>query len=228
MNASLIKRFGEGFQFRTSYTFAKGLDDVLDFSGASTPYLVTRRYLDRARSAYDVRHNFVVSGTFESPFKAGTAQNWIKKALADIALSPIVTLRSGFPFNLYIGRDVNGDLNSTDRPFYAPRNSGQGEDFYSVDMRLIKRFYLGGTEDGVNVDVIVEVTNLLNRANYLRVNDVVCGTTAQPGFINGCDPKFLTGPFDLRGIPGLPQTAPLAFVSAGSPRQFQFGLRFGI
>ena len=228
MNASLIKRFGEGFQFRTSYTFAKGLDDVLDFSGASTPYLVTRRYLDRARSAYDVRHNFVVSGTFESPFKAGTAQNWIKEALADIALSPIVTLRSGFPFNLYIGRDVNGDLNSTDRPFYAPRNSGQGEDFYSVDMRLIKRFYLGGTEDGVNVDVIVEVTNLLNRANYLRVNDVVCGTTAQPGFINGCDPKFLTGPFDLRGIPGLPQTAPLAFVSAGSPRQFQFGLRFGI
>jgi len=228
MNASLIKRFGEGFQFRASYTFGKGLDDVLDFSGASTPYLVTRRYLDRARSAYDVRHNFVVSGTFESPFKAGSAQNWIKGALADIALSPIVSLRSGFPFNLYIGRDVNGDLNSTDRPFYAPRNSGQGEDFYSVDLRLSKRFYLGAREGGVSVDLIVEAMNLFNRANYLRVNDVVCGTTAQPGFINGCDPKFLTGPFDFRGVAGLPPTAPLAFVSAAPPRQFQFGLRFGI
>jgi hypothetical protein len=228
MNAALIKRFREGFQFRASYTFGKGLDDVLDFSGASTPYLVTRRYLDRARSAYDVRHNFVVSGTFETPFKTGSAQNWMKAALADITLSPIVTLRSGFPFNLYIGRDVNGDLNSTDRPFYAPRNSGRGEDFYSVDLRLVKSFYLGGTDDGVKVDLIVEAMNVLNRANYLRVNDVVCGTTAQPGFINGCDPKFLTGPFDFRGIPGLPPTAPLAFVSAAPPRQFQFGLRFGI
>ena len=152
----------------------------------------------------------------------------MKATLADITLSPIITLRSGFPFNLYIGRDVNGDLNSTDRPFYAPRNSGMGEDFYSVDLRLSKRFYLGARENGVTVDLIVEAMNVLNRANYLRVNDVVCGTTAQPGFINGCDPKFLTGPFDFRGVPGLPPTAPLAFVSAAPARQFQFGLRFGI
>ena len=103
-----------------------------------------------------------------------------------------------------------------------------GEDFYSVDLRLSKRFYLGARENGVTVDLIVEAMNVLNRANYLRVNDVVCGTTAQPGFINGCDPKFLTGPFDFRGVPGLPPTAPLAFVSAAPARQFQFGLRFGI
>jgi len=59
------------------------------------------------------------------------------------------------------------------------------------------------------------------------VNDVVCGTTSQPGFINGCDPKFLTGPFDFRGIAGLPPTAPLAFVTAAPARQFQVGLKFG-
>ena len=76
------------------------------------------------------------------------------------------------------------------------------------------------------MEFIVEAANLLNRANFLRVNDIVCGTAAQPGFINGCDPKFLTGPFDFKGIRGLPPTAPLAFVSAGPPRQFQFGLKF--
>jgi hypothetical protein len=224
MTTSLLKRFGEGFQLRASYTYSKGLDDVVDFSGASTPYLVTRRYLDRGLSAYDLRHSFVVSGSFESPFKAGK-HHWMERALADIMLSPIVTLRSGIPFNLFIGRDVNGDLNSTDRPFYAPRNSGRGENYYSVDLRISKRFYWRQNSEGPNLEFIVEATNLLNRANFLRVNDIVCGTTAQPGFINGCDPKFLTGPFDFRGIRGLPPTAPLAFMSAAPPRQFQFGLK---
>ena len=78
------------------------------------------------------------------------------------------------------------------------------------------------------MEFVVEATNLFNHVNYLRVNDVVCGTTAQPGFINGCDPKFLTGPFDFRGVRDLPPTAPLGFVTAGAPRQFQFGLKFEI
>jgi hypothetical protein len=226
MTTSLLKRFGEGFQFRASYTYSKALDDVTDFNGALTPYLPTRRFIERGHSSYDLRHSFVASGSLESPFKAGARQNLLARALADITLSPIVALRSGFPFNLFIGRDVNGDLNTSDRPFYAPRNSGVGENFYSVDLRMSKRFYLRRNAEGPRVEFIAEATNLLNHVNYLRVNDVVCGTAAQPGFINGCDPKFLTGPFDFRGIPGLPPTAPLGFVAAAPPRQFQFGLKF--
>jgi hypothetical protein len=226
MTSSLIKRYGKSFQFRASYTYSKALDDVLDFTGASTPFLPTRRYLDRGRSAYDLTHSFVASGSFESPFNPGSGHNWAERALADITLSPIITLRSGFPFNLYIGRDVNGDLNGTDRPFYAPRNSGIGEDFYSVDLRISKRFYLDQNREGPRLEFIIEAINLLNRSNFLRVNDIVCGTAAQPGFINGCDPKFLYGPFDFKGIAGLPPTAPLGFVAAAPPRQFQFGLKF--
>ena len=226
MTTSVLKRFGGGFQFRASYTYSKALDDTTDFNGGLTPYLPTRRYVEKGLSSFDLRHSFVFSGTFESPFKAGPGHNWIWRALADITLSPIVTLRSGFPFNLFIGRDVNGDLNTTDRPFHAPRNSGLGEDFYSVDLRLSKQFYLRQNAEGPRVEFIVEATNLFNHVNYLRVNDVVCGTTSQPGFINGCDPKFLTGPFNLRGIRGLPPTAPLGFVAAAPARQFQFGLEF--
>jgi hypothetical protein len=228
MTTSLFKRFSEGFQFRASYTYSKAIDDVVDFSGSTAPYLPTRRYVDRSLSAYDLRHSFVVSGNLESQFKAGPEHNWIARVIADITLSPIITLRNGFPFNLYIGRDVNGDLNTTDRPFYAPRNSGQGENFYSVDLRMSKRFYLRQNSEGPRVEFIVEAANLLNHANFIRVNDIVCGTTAQPGFINGCDPKFLTGPFDFKGIRGLPPTAPLGFVTAAPPRQFQFGLKFEI
>jgi hypothetical protein len=226
MTTSVLKRVGRGFQFRASYTYSKALDDTTDFNGGLTPYLPTRRYLERGLSSFDLRHSFVASGTFESPFKRGPGHNWIWRTLADITLSPIVTLRSGFPFNLFIGRDVNGDLNTTDRPFHAPRNSGLGENFYNVDLRMSKRFYLGQNAEGPRVEFIVEATNLFNHVNYLRVNDIVCGTTSQPGFINGCDPKFLTGPFNFRGIPGLPPTAPLGFVTAAPARQFQFGLKF--
>jgi hypothetical protein len=116
-------------------------------------------------------------------------------------------------------------LNTTDRPFHAPRNSGVGENYYSVDLRFSKQFYLHSGSEGPSVEFIAEATNLLNHVNFLRVNDIVCGTTAGPGFINGCDPKFLTGPFDFRGVPGLPPTAPLGFVAAAPPRQFQFGLK---
>ena len=123
---------------------------------------------------------------------------------------------------------MNGDLNSTDRPFHAPRNSGIGEDYYTVDFRMTKRFYWRRNSERSYIDLVVEGTNLLNRANFTRVNDVVCGTTVQPGFINGCDPKFLTGPFDFKGVRGLPPSQPLAFVNAAPPRQFQLGLRFGI
>jgi len=224
MTSSLLKQFSEGFQFRASYTYSKAIDDVLDFSGASTPYLPTRRRVDRGRSGYDLRHSFVLSGTYQTPFN-GSEGTWVARTFANITVGPIVTLRSGFPFNLYIGRDVNGDLNTTDRPFHAPRNSGLGENYYSLDVRFTKSFHLRSISEAAKLDLIVEATNLLNRANFLRVNDVVCGTTSQPGFINGCDPKFLYGPFDFKGISNLPPTAPLAFVSAAPARQFQFGLK---
>ena len=225
---SLMKRFGNRLQFRASYTYSKAIDDTTDFNGGLTPYIPTRRYLDRGLSSFDLRHYFVASGTIDSPYKRRQGENWIKAALADITVSPIVTLRSGFPFNLFIGRDVNGDLNLTDRPYYAPRNSGIGENFYSVDLRASKRFFFSSSSESGSVEVFAEALNLFNHVNYLRVNDVVCGTTAQPGYINGCDPKFLTGPFNFKGIAGLPPTAPLGFVSAAPARQFQFGIKFQI
>src|SRR4029079_4820525 len=133
-------------------------------------------YLDRALSSFDLRHSFVASGTYESPWVSGPGLNWAERIVSDITISPIVTWRSGFPFNLYIGRDVNGDLNTTDRPYHAPRNSGIGENFYSFDLRFSKQFYLRSESDGPSVEFIVEVTNLLNHVNFLRVNDIVCGT----------------------------------------------------
>ena len=53
----------------------------------------------------DVRHRFVLGGNIKAPL--------------GLALSPFLTFRSGIPFNITTGTDVNGDTLFTDRPSFA-------------------------------------------------------------------------------------------------------------
>lgn len=209
----LTKRYSAHSLFNVSYTFSKSIDDVTDYNSAFAAFLPTNLRLERGISSFDIRHNFVASGVFSSPWKAGAGRNPLARMFADTTLSPVVFLRSGIPFTVLIGSDVNGDTHTADRPLYAPRNSGTGEPFYSVDLRLNKQFYVK-RESGLRVDFIAEVTNLFNHTNFLAVNNFV-----------GTDPKYLFGPFNLRGIRNLPSTSPLGFTTAGDPRRIQFGLK---
>ncbi len=104
----------------------------------------------------DVRQRFVLGGNVRLP--------------GDVAFSPFVIASSGSPYNITIGRDVNGDTVFTDRPAYAsdptkagvietayglldpnptagetiiPRNLGRGPSFYVINLRLNKTFVLG-------------------------------------------------------------------------------------
>jgi hypothetical protein len=203
MTASLTKRFTNNVQFQTNYTFSKTIDDVFDYAGPGAAPFPSRRYLDRGLSSFDIRHNFVASGVFVSPSRNALLRDW--------TVSPIVNLRSGIPFNLFLGASVNGDANTTDRPFFAPRNSGRGPNYFNANMRVgrLLRF-----NERVGLDFIVDVTNLFNHTNYLRVNDVI-----------GVNSPLLLGPYTVEGNPTLPATAPLGFTAASSARQFQFGLK---
>jgi len=108
------------------------------------------------RSLLDVRHRFVLGGAFNAPW--------------GVSLNPLIIARSGTPFNITTGRDTNGDTLFTERPAFAadlakpgviitrfgaldpsvapgqriiPRNFGDGPSFFSVNMRLSKRFNFG-------------------------------------------------------------------------------------
>lgn len=212
MTASLTKRFSHHVQFQANYTFSKAIDDVTDFN---TPaFIPTRLFLERALSAFDIRHSFVASGVIRTPFTAGPGNRLIARALADITISPIVFARSGIPFTVLIGRDVNGDTQSgPDRPFPASRNTGIGENFYGVDLRINKQFYLL-QDRGLRAELIAEATNLFNQTNFLAVNNVV-----------GDSPAVLAGPYNLRGIRGRGPTESLGFTAVAPARQFQFGLK---
>jgi hypothetical protein len=112
----------------------------------------------------DVRHRLVLTGSLTLP--------------GEVRLSPLVIASSGAPFNITIGRDVNGDTVFTDRPAFAsdsslpevvdtpwglldptpgageaivPRDLGQGPGFVSVNLRVSRTFrFRSSTQDGTS------------------------------------------------------------------------------
>jgi hypothetical protein len=108
-------------------------------------------------SSQDVRHRFVMTGSFRVPW--------------GISLNPFLILSSGRPFNITIGRDLNGDILFTERPAFAtdltrpgvvvtkwgtfdpnpipgeqiiPRNLGRGPGSMTFNLRVSKTFGFGG------------------------------------------------------------------------------------
>jgi Carboxypeptidase regulatory-like domain/TonB dependent receptor-like, beta-barrel len=86
------------------YVFAKANSDA-DGVGSlpANPYDLRTEY---GRASTDVRHRFVMSGNFRAPW--------------GITLNPLVFITSGRPFNITLGRDINGDTLNTERPTLAP------------------------------------------------------------------------------------------------------------
>jgi hypothetical protein len=206
----LVKRFSNRISINTNYTFSKTIDEVTDFNSDFAAQNPLNVRLDRALSSFDQRHRFVFSGVFQSPFEGDSFADHL---FGGWLVSPIVIAGSGRPFNLLLGGiDANGDFrSSSDRPGTAGRNTGKGEPFYNVDLRLARRFF---ASENRYLEFTFEAFNIFNHTNFIGINNEV-GTTIPP-----------TGPFNVRGIEGLAPTAPLAFTSAAPARQLQFGARF--
>jgi hypothetical protein len=114
-----------------------------------------------------------------------------------LQLGWVFSYASALPFNILTGNDRNNDTNANDRPVGVGRNTGVGFDFASLDLRLGRRFALGG---GRELEALVEAFNVLNRPNYQVPNNTFGpGSVPRPGF----------------GAP----------TAAADPRQIQFGLR---
>ena len=129
---------------------------------------------DYGRTAFDVRHRFAMFTQLELP---------------GVRLVPFITASSGQPFDITVGRDLNGDSIFNDRPAFAtgssrpsvvltkfgafdtapiagqaivPRNFGTAPAQVSVNLRLTKPFPLG-EHDTLRIDLVV--SNLLNHVN---------------------------------------------------------------
>ncbi len=209
------KRFAHNFSVNANYTFSKAIDEVTDFNSDFSAQNPLDFRADRALSSFDQRHRFVLFGVFNSPF---TGESIAERVFGDWVFSPIFIAGSGRPFNLLLGFDANGDGRSqSDRPAFAGRNTGKGENFYTVDMRLARRFRI---DESKFFEFTFEAFNLFNRTNFNGINNTV--GTSFGNVLTGAPLRDI----NARGIEGLAPTQPLAFTSAAPARQLQFGLRF--
>jgi hypothetical protein len=220
MTASLNKRFSRHFQFTANYTWSKAIDDQTDFSSSFSAPFPTRLFTERALSSFDIRHNIVFGGVFQSPFK-----NW---ALRDITLSPGVYIRSGIPFTLYAGTDINSDTRvDNDRLFYIGRNTGLGPNFRSVNLRFSKAFRLKA-DSPVRIEITADAANLFNRTNFSAVRDILPVTFNAAGQITSLAADYNENTVRLRGRRerNFRVGEPLSFINAFDSRQILWGLKF--
>jgi len=151
---SLNARVSPKLSFTGSYTLNKANSDT-DGAGtfAADPYNLRPEY---SRAGFDIRQRVQLNGVVSAPW--------------GIRLSPFLVATSGRPFNITVGRDLNGDTLFTDRPSFAtdlsrasvertafgvfdlapvagqaliPRNYGHSPGQVSVNLRLAKIFKLG-------------------------------------------------------------------------------------
>lgn len=97
-------RFHRNASINAYYVLAKANSDT-DGSGTfpADPYNLSTEY---GRASSDIRHRFVLRGTFRAPW--------------NITLTPFIIVQSGRPFNIILGRDNNNDTVNNERPALAP------------------------------------------------------------------------------------------------------------
>ncbi|MGB9179536.1 MAG: carboxypeptidase-like regulatory domain-containing protein, partial [Pyrinomonadaceae bacterium] len=154
---SVNSRFSSKATLFVSYVLNKANSDT---DGSNTfPANQFDLSTEYGRSSVDIRHRLTIVGSVTAPW--------------GIRLNPFIIASSGRPFNITIGRDVNGDRLFTDRPSFAgpnadcndpdirctsfgnfnvnpqpgdaiiPRNFGQGPSSFTVNMRVSKTFGFG-------------------------------------------------------------------------------------
>ena len=148
-------RFSRAFTLFGNYVLNFAKSDT-DYAGnfPVNQYDLTGEY---GNSVQDQRHRVFIGGAIN-------ALPW------GLRLNPTLVANSGRPFNITVGRDLNGDTLFTDRPAFAtdlsrasvrrtafgdfdldpqpgfaviPRNYGRGPGFFSVNMRLSKTLGFG-------------------------------------------------------------------------------------
>ncbi len=175
---ALARRPSERYQLLVSYTLSKAEDNSTDYQ---SNFIVQNNGLgrnpndkyglplgfnpdsERGPATHDQRHRLVISGVYMAP--------------AAVQVSGILTAASGRPFTPLAGTDLNGDgnggafpsdrarVNPADESTSVGRNSATTAAQYNVDLRVSRKFKLGGR---TAFEAILDVFNLFNRVNFFE------------------------------------------------------------
>jgi outer membrane receptor protein involved in Fe transport len=214
------RRFSNGIQFQTSYTYSKSTDT----GQASTTFTVNNstldvfnRLLDSGPSNFDVRHKFVVSAVFAPTLYKGSANSIYNYLLNGFSIAPIYALYSGQPYNATVGGVTNA-LNGTNGNSRLPiisRNAYRLPNLSNLDIRGSKRFRFG---ERFNLEFLAEVFNVFNRTHVFGVNTQLYSGTTVGNTVN----------LSLNRQQGVPQFGLVTTTDSTiyRERQVQFATRF--
>lgn len=121
LDARVERRFSNGWQFASSFTWAHAMDD---YSGSATNAELMNNLnpmQDWGPSIFDVRTRLTFSSLYELPIGRGkrflSTMNKAEQAvLGGWQLNSILTLHSGNPFNVLLPFDNSNTGENTDRP----------------------------------------------------------------------------------------------------------------
>lgn len=109
------KRMSRNFSLRSYYLWAKNWSSVGMQSSTASVENPNKMYLERGRTDNDYRNTFVGSFVWMLDYYRGS-QFLMKNVINGWQISPIITLRSGAPFTVTSGSDINLDGTNNDRP----------------------------------------------------------------------------------------------------------------
>ncbi|HVQ12043.1 MAG TPA: hypothetical protein VMS40_00555, partial [Vicinamibacterales bacterium] len=208
---SLVQRPSTWASVRVTYTLSKSMNNVGEafFSSPVDPTDIMR---DWGRSDDDQRHRLVLNGTVNTSMAPATTA-W-ERISHGFQVSGFLQYYSTLPFNITSG--VANLQGTNSRPLadgatappnfdvravaLIPRNTGVGNDFFSVNLRVSRGFRIAGS---ARIDGLVEAFNLTNRVNPLTRNS-----------------NFGPGAYPTNPVSTFNQVT-----AVGDPRTFQFGLR---
>ena len=199
LQLSLVRRPSAWGQYRVSYTLSKAMSNVGEFffSSPIDPFDISK---DWGRSDDDQRHRLVVNGG--ATLHGGwTGTPWLR-LLRGIDVSGTMRAYSSLPLNVTSGlTTVQGTVA---RPLedgaFIRRNDGSGPDFFTMDLRIGRRWRIAS---GASIEGFVEAFNLTNRANVVTLNG-----------------NFGSGAYPASPLPSFGQPT-----AVSDPRQFQFAVR---
>jgi hypothetical protein len=176
--ANVNNRLSQKFSFGANYQFMSGHSDGDNLAFPSNSYDFKADY---GRPAFIRRHRMFFFGNFAAP--------------GGLRFSPNIVAASGAPYNLIVGRDLNGDTISNDRPAFAtdlsrpsvvrtrfgnfdtnpipgqtivPRNFLTGDPMWNFNARLGRDFKFGKVKDKerpYTANLNFSVNNVFNHLN---------------------------------------------------------------
>ena len=154
LQISVRRRASSGLQYQVFYTYSKSIDEKSTLAGGESRQEVNtvmdfqNRATDRALSAFDARHNFVLSTTYPFPFRF--RQKVLSGVLSGWTVNGIGTFRSGEPFGARANSNfsANGDRWVPDRPNLNPGFSNNPTSGVSAGCKIGSRTIAQGTPLG--------------------------------------------------------------------------------